>query len=149
MSVLSKRELSRLIPHTGSMCLLESVERWDALSIRCLARSHLDRANPLRSHGRLDVIAGLEYAAQTMAVHVGLLRSDASLRPAVGYLGAVRELELSAQRIDDLAGALQIDARQLFADGARFVYAFSLSSSGEDLVRGRASIFLEYGNVNP
>jgi predicted hotdog family 3-hydroxylacyl-ACP dehydratase len=59
------------------MCLLESVEAWDDVTIRCLASTHRDQRNPLRFHGRLTASAGLEYAAQAMGAHVGLVDGPA------------------------------------------------------------------------
>ena len=73
MPILSKAALCRLIPHQGTMCLLDTVERWDDTSITCTTASHRDATNPLRRDNQLEAICGLEYAAQAMAVHVGIL----------------------------------------------------------------------------
>ncbi|MEK6297982.1 MAG: hydroxymyristoyl-ACP dehydratase, partial [Paraburkholderia tropica] len=49
---LDRAWIAAHIPHSGAMCLLDSVEAWDDAQIRCLATSHLDTHNPLRANGR-------------------------------------------------------------------------------------------------
>jgi len=46
--LIGKDELCGLIPHAGSMCLLESVLGWDAREIRCSATSLLARESGTR-----------------------------------------------------------------------------------------------------
>ena len=145
MPVLLKHELDRMLPHAGDMCLLDSVQCWDDASIRCSARSHHDRRNPLRNAGRLDAICGLEYAAQAMAVHAGLVRAPEEAKPVIGYLGGVRDLELSVERLDDIAQDLEIEATRLLGDRSGLLYAFRVVGGGKVLLRGRASIFFRYG----
>ncbi len=144
MPILSKTALCRLIPHHGTMCLLDTVERWDDTSIRCTTASHRDATNPLRRDNQLEAICGLEYAAQAMAVHVGLLQQGKEYRPAVGYLGAVKNLMLRTARLDNVAGALTVQATRLAGEGGRFIYAFRVSAERQELLDGRASIFLKF-----
>ena len=87
MPPLTKEELSTFLPHAGAMRLIDLVESWDAMTIRCRTRSHRDVANPLRQGGRLDAVTGLEYAAQAMGVHVGLLNRERSTDGLIGYVG--------------------------------------------------------------
>jgi predicted hotdog family 3-hydroxylacyl-ACP dehydratase len=145
MPVLLKQELDHLLPHEGDMCLLDAVRSWDADGIRCSARSHRDRTNPLRHAGHLDAICGLEYAAQAMAVHAGLVRAAEEARPIVGYLGGVRALELGVQRLDDIAQDLEIEATRLLGDRSGVMYAFRVMAGEKVLMSGRASIFFRYG----
>jgi len=65
--------ISRQIPHQGTMVLLQQVLDWGVDSIRCLADSHRAPDNPLRAHGRLGIACGIEYAAQSMALHADAL----------------------------------------------------------------------------
>ena len=126
------------------MCLLNTVERWDDTSVLCTTTSHRDATNPLRRDNRLEVICGLEYAAQAMAVHVGLLQQGKERRLAVGYLGAVKNLTLRAARLDDVTGDLTVQATRLVGEGASFIYAFQVTVERQELLEGRASIFLKY-----
>jgi len=149
MPVLSKHELNRLLPHAGDMCLLDSVRDWDVTGIRCSVRSHHDRRNPLRKAGRLDTICGLEFAAQAMAVHAGLVRAPEEPRPVIGYLGGVRDLELGTRRLDDIAQDLEIEATRLLGDRSGVIYAFRVTAGGNVLMSGRASIFFRYRVEHP
>ena len=141
---IGKAALCQLIPHHGTMCLLDTVERWDETSILCTTASHRDATNPLRRDNRLEAICGLEYAAQAMAVHVGLLQQGKDRRLAVGYLGAVKKLILQATRLDDVKGDLTVQATRLVGEVDCFIYAFRVSAQRQELQEGRASIFLKY-----
>ena len=141
---IGKAALCQLIPHHGTMCLLDTVERWDETSILCTTVSHRDATNPLRRDNRLEAICGLEYAAQAMAVHVGLLQQGKDRRLAVGYLGAVKKLILQATRLDDVKGNLTVLATRLVGEVDCFIYAFRVSAERQELLEGRASIFLKY-----
>lgn len=144
MPIMSKADISRLIPHQGAMCLLDAIEQWDETSIICKTASHRDAANPLRRGNQLEAICGLEYAAQTMAVHVGLLEQDRKQKMVVGYLGAVKDLMLRASRLDDVQGDLTIQATRLIGQGSSFIYTFRVSAGRQELLDGRASIFLKH-----
>ena len=144
MLTVDKATLCRLIPHQGAMCLLDRVERWDRASILCMTSSHQDKANPLRRDNRLEAICGLEYAAQAMAVHVGLLEQGNQRRLAVGYLGAVKHLMLRAARLDNVTGTLTVQATRLVGEMSSFIYAFRVTADRQSLLEGRASIFLKY-----
>ncbi len=149
MPIISKADLSRLIPHQGIMCLLDAVELWDQVSITCRTASHRDATNPLRRDDQLEAICGLEYAAQAMGVHVGLLEQGRKRRNAVGYLGAVRNLTLRASRLDDVKRDLTIHATRLAGQIDGFIYTFRVSACGQELLDGRASIFLKYLDQQP
>jgi predicted hotdog family 3-hydroxylacyl-ACP dehydratase len=144
MLILSKAALCRLIPHHGTMCLLDAVEQWDDTSILCTTASHHDATNPLRRDNQLEAICGLEYAAQAMAVHVGLLEQGKERRLAVGYLGAVKNLMLRAARLDDVKEDLTVQATRLVGEVDCFIYTFRVSAEQQELLDGRASIFLKY-----
>jgi predicted hotdog family 3-hydroxylacyl-ACP dehydratase len=144
MLTLNKAALCRLIPHHGAMCLLDTVERWDDTGILCMTGSHRDPTNPLLRDNQLEAICGLEYAAQAMAVHVGLLEQRKQRRLAVGYLGAVKGLTLRTVRLDDVKGDLTVQATRLVGEVGSFIYAFQLSVERQELLDGRASIFLKY-----
>lgn len=144
MPIISKDALCRLIPHHGTMCLLDAVEQWDDTNILCATSSHRDVTNPLRRDNQLEAICGVEYAAQAMAVHVGLLRQKQEHRLTVGYLGAVKNLTLLAARLDDVKEDLTVQATRLVGEVDCFIYTFRVSAERQELLNGRASIFLKY-----
>jgi predicted hotdog family 3-hydroxylacyl-ACP dehydratase len=134
-----KEDIAKLVPHAGRMCLLEEVLAWDENSIRCRATSHRDPANPLRSDGRLAAIAGVEYAAQAVAVHGGLSGDNSSMG---GYLAALRDIICSVARLDTESADLVVSATRVAAEGGRLLYDFRLEGGNRELLKGRLSVVL-------
>ena len=143
MSALTKDEIGRLLPHSGSMCLLDSVDGWDELSIRCRAVTHRERTHPLRSRGQLPVSAGLEYAAQAMGVHAGLLDRGSRTEGRIGYVGSVRDITFAVDRLDDTASDLIVEATRLAEGDQSYMYRFTVSLGDRTVIEGRASIFIK------
>src|SRR5512135_3266505 len=140
--MLDRNWIGAHIPHQGSMCLLDAVVEWSDAAIACRATNHTDSANPLRAAGRLGSAAGIEYAAQAMAVHGALIAGDAA-PPRQGYLTSVRSVTLGVDRLDDLPGALEVRAERLSGDGNHILYQFSVAHAGRCLLEGRAAVVLD------
>ncbi|CAN7402958.1 hydroxymyristoyl-ACP dehydratase [Variovorax paradoxus] len=139
---LDRAGIAKRIPHSGSMCLLDRLERWDAESIHCSTRTHAQPDNPLRTTGGLLAPNAIEYAAQAMALHGGLLAAEGS-SPSAGFLASARSVRLSVARLDDIDGALQVQARRLSGDTHQILYEFAVSDSGARvLAEGRAVVVL-------
>ncbi|MEO7937297.1 MAG: hydroxymyristoyl-ACP dehydratase [Burkholderiaceae bacterium] len=130
------------IPHQGSMCLLNAVLEWNAQWVVCDAIGHVTPDHPLRAHGRLGAAAGVEYAAQAMAVH-GVLLAAMPAGPTQGYLTSVRGLSLHVERLDDLPGPIRVRAERLSGDARVVLYRFDLAHAGVSLMDGRASVVLD------
>jgi predicted hotdog family 3-hydroxylacyl-ACP dehydratase len=139
--MLGGDEIAALIPHAGTMCLLDAVIRWDESSIACRSARHRDPGNPMRRDGRLAAVCGVEFAAQAMALH-GALSGNVSGRPRAGLLASIRDLVCRQTRLDLLAGDLVIEAERLMGDDARVIYRFSLRSADGDVLSGRAAVVL-------
>jgi predicted hotdog family 3-hydroxylacyl-ACP dehydratase len=139
---IPKSELCQLIPHTDSMCLLHEVRAWDANHIACIAINHHDPANPLRHNDQLPAHCAIEYAAQAMAVHGGLVAQDKS-KPKIGFLGSVRDVKLFIERLDDILAPLEIEATKQLADENHSLYELRVSAAGRELMTGRAAVFLQ------
>ena len=147
------------IPHRGRMCLLDEVLAWDAHHVRCSTGTHRAPDNPLRSHDRLGIASGIEYAAQAMALH-GALQSalqralqgaptsaalGANTRAAsqVGLLASVRDVRLHVLRLDDIEADLLCEVTHLAGDDFTALYEFSLRDKDKALLVGRASVVLD------
>lgn len=131
------------IPHSGTMCLLERLESWDAEAIHCSTRTHLQSGNPLRTDGGLLAPNVIEYAAQAMALHGGLLVAEEGAPPSAGFLASARNVRLAVARLDEVAGALQVRARRLSGDANQVLYEFSLTDAhGAAVADGRAVVVL-------
>lgn len=148
---LDKAALCALIPHAGSMCLLDEVVDWDDENIRCRSASHRLADHPLRrADGTLGASHLLEYAAQAAAVHGGLLATAENAVPTPGYLVATRRLQLHVERIDSVPGNLEVAAQRLFAGPGGWVYEFAVAHAGTELARGQFTIaHLEAGRGEP
>ena len=134
---INKAEIRTLIPHSGAMCLLDSVTEWDDRSIVCISDMHRDPANPLRRDGRLSALHAFEYGAQAAAVHGGLRARAAGVTAQPGYLAALRDAHLYVLRLDDVASPLQVCANRLFGDAANTVYECRVSVDDVLLASGR------------
>ncbi|HZX79137.1 phosphotransferase [Lysobacter sp.] len=138
--MLSRERILALVPHQGAMCLWDEVLAWDAQGVRLRAYNHRDPAHPLRHRGRLHAVHLCEYGAQAMAVHGGLLAEGAGAGVKPGMLVALRGVELHVDRIDDLPGALEVEARCLMADATSSQYRFLITHQGDVLAQGRAAV---------
>ena len=135
--MLGRDAIAARIPHTGRMVLLDRVLEWDAQSISCGTRSHLDAHNPLRDPGGLPVWAGVEYAAQAAAVHGTLLAGAA---PRRGYLALARDVRPHCERLDSIEGELVVRVALVHADPAGAIYDFELTCATRVLLTGRATL---------
>jgi predicted hotdog family 3-hydroxylacyl-ACP dehydratase len=139
---IDNAEIRTLIPHAGTMCLLDSVLDWDDESIVCITNTHRDEANPLRRDGRLSALHALEYGAQAAAIHGGLRARAAGATAPACYLAALRDAHLHVDRLDDLASPLEVCARRLFGDAGNTVYQCAISAGGISVAEGRVAIML-------
>lgn len=142
--MLTRAAIAARIPHQGDMCLLDAVIAWDAAAIHCTASSHRRADNPLRAGERLGVAAGIEYAAQAMALHGSLLAAGGQ-PPRQGYLASVRSVRFHILRLDDQRADLLVEAERLSGDGKHVLYRFNVSAAGQPLVDGRAAVILDAG----
>lgn len=133
------------LPHAGGMCLLEQVLDWDEHSILCVTSSHQSPTNPLRWHGCLSAVHGVEYAAQASAVH-GVLTAALDGGPVL-LLGAVRDLELTISRLDQVTTPLRVAARLEVRLGVNVIYRFELTADGRRCARGRITLMQGAGGV--
>lgn len=130
------------VPHSGSMCLLHSLQAWSSEHIECSAISHRDPHNPLRTKGQLRAVNAIEYAAQAMALHGGLC-APAGAEPSAGFLASVRSVHCHLPRLDHVEGALRVVATRVAGDSSQALYQFQLhDEQGRTLVEGRATVVL-------
>ena len=140
--VLDRAGIVSRIPHSGTMCLLDSVLAWSASEIRCRIVNHADRSHPLRTASGLLAPCAIEYAAQAMALH-GALCSPAGALPARGVLASARGVRLHVARLDNATGPLEVCAVLVAGDPDQALYRFGLSDAqGRLLVDGRAAVVL-------
>ncbi len=146
---LDRQWIEARIPHSGRMCLLEEVLSWDFAQARCRTMSHRLADNPLRSHERLAAVCGIEYAAQTMAVHGALIAESSGTPAPPGFLASVRAVQLYVARLDDVREALISEARRIAGDDRTMMYEFSVAAGRRTLLSGRAAIAFEVRPLSP
>ena len=132
--------IQKHIPHRDGMCLLEEVLSWNATQTKCRSTTHRSPTNPLRAHGQLGAVCGIEYAAQTMAVHGALVASATGTTAPSGFLASVRGVRLNVDRLDSVEGDLVTFVERVVGDDNSALYEFSVSADEVLLVSGRAAI---------
>lgn len=138
--MIDKSAWQHLIPHQGTMCLLDTVVSWNDDFIAMTTSSHHRADNPLRSDGQLRSVHLCEYGAQAMAVHGGLLAQRAGEIARPGLLVSLRAVKLHVPRIDDFPGLLEVRAEKLLAGEESWQYAFRVEHEGRLLAEGRAAV---------
>lgn len=133
-------QIASLVPHAGSMCLLDRVVDWDEDSVRVATRTHRDPRNPLARGGRLHAIHLCEYGAQAMAVHGGLVAHSRGARAQAGLLVLLRDVELRCDFVETLDGELEVEARRVHATSTSWQYDFRVVYAGGTLIQGRAVV---------
>ncbi len=130
------------IPHAGSMCLLDRLQRWDEETVSCSASGHRAASHPLRSASGLLAPCAVEYAAQAMALHGALLAPSAE-QPQGGYIAALRDVHFGVDTLHDVDGDLQVHAQRLAGDANLVSYRFRVEAEdGRMLAEGRATVLL-------
>jgi predicted hotdog family 3-hydroxylacyl-ACP dehydratase len=137
--MLSRDRIQHLLPHSGTMFLLDEVVSWDAASIECRTRSHRAADHPLAQDGRVGVACGLEYCLQAMALH-GALTADAPQPP--GFLARIADARFSVAYLDELGAELSVQANLIQSLPRGLSYSFTLLSAGRLAIEGRATVAL-------
>lgn len=142
MPRIDRAAILALIPHQGTMCLLDEVREWDAERIACLTHSHQRLDNPLRSNGMLRAVHLCEYGAQAMAVHGGLRAREHGAIAKPGLLVSLRAVQIHVARIDDLTDTLVVEGDKLLDNGTSWQYQFRVLHRDALLAEGRAAVMM-------
>jgi predicted hotdog family 3-hydroxylacyl-ACP dehydratase len=137
--MLSRQEIQHLLPHSGTMFLLDEVVSWDAARIECRSRSHCVADHPLAHDGRIGVACGVEYCLQAMALH-GALTASAPQPP--GFLARIGAARFFVSYLDELGAELSAQATLIQALPRGLNYSFTLSGAGRLAIEGSATVAL-------
>ncbi|SHM49139.1 hydroxymyristoyl-ACP dehydratase [Rhizobacter sp. OV335] len=137
--------IAALIPHAGSMCLLDGLLAWDAQAIRCRATGHRAADHPLRTASGLLATAAIEYAAQAMALHGALLAQSTGAPASPGFLASARGVHCHRLHLHELAGDLEVVAERVAGDAHQLLYTFRVQHAGAPVADGRAAVVLNPG----
>jgi predicted hotdog family 3-hydroxylacyl-ACP dehydratase len=140
MNVIGREQILMMVPHAGTMCLLDGVLHWDAVSMRCFSRRFQQPDNPMRrGDGTLGTACGIEVAAQAMAVHGRLLTRTCG-SSTQGYLASVRDVWFAVHCFDLASDELLIDVERIGGDALGATYRFTVTSGAVELLGGRATV---------
>ena len=135
--MLNRQQIQSRVPHADAMCLLDSVQHWDAASIDCRAAAP-DAQHPLAGTQGVSAVVAVEYAAQAAAVHGALL--DGTEMPRQGMLVTLRDVELSARLVDVAGRGLSVRAELLSRVPAACMYRFEVGNEQGCLARGQLMV---------
>ena len=140
--MLKRGEIEDLLPHGRGMVMLDTVLSCDDTSIICEIRNHQMPSHPLRVDGRLSALVGVEYAAQSMALHEALTRNSGGATARPGRLVGLRRVKVLAETLDEHEGELIVTANLLVGQGDVARYAFEISHDDAPILQGQALLLL-------
>ena len=130
MKPLLQNEFKHLVPHADDMLLIDQVLSWDLQQITTYSLSHQNLNHPLRLNGKLSAIHLIEYGAQSMAVHCGLLTGH--LQP--GFLAAVRSARFYIDDLESIKDSLVIQATAQLQMAKAAAYQFQVLDTHNHLL---------------
>ncbi|MBL4762124.1 MAG: hypothetical protein JKY93_05425 [Gammaproteobacteria bacterium] len=135
---MNKQEICSRLPHSGAMCLIDSIVSYDDTCLKCVSYNHHHLNNPLRTAEGLSCIAGIEYAAQAMALHRSFLRPVGIVEN--GYLGALRNIKVHQQWLDKEDADLMTEVSLIGSSDKGAIYSFLLLIKDIEIISGRITI---------
>jgi len=136
---IDRTRIQQLVPHAGSMCLLDAVTEWSDAAIACTSALP-GPDHPLARDRRVPAIIATEYAAQATAVHGALL--EGSDQPRAGMLATLVDVQLAGAFIPEDGGTLSIRAELLGRSPAGCMYRFEVGTARTLIASGRLTVVL-------
>lgn len=132
--------IGELMPHAGPMRLLTRVVGHSPAETRCAVEARAS-ALFLDARGELPAFVALEWMAQCVAAHGGLVALAAGRRPPNGVLVGARQLSLARAAFAPDA-LCTVGARFLGASGPLVSFACEVEERGEVVASGVISVAL-------
>jgi predicted hotdog family 3-hydroxylacyl-ACP dehydratase len=139
---IGRAEISSLIPHSGAMCLIDTVVMWDETTITCVTDSHRAPDNPLLRHNRLATLHAFEYGAQAAAIHGGLIAQTSGSAVPYALLATIRKAQMFTQWLDTEMKSLTVFATHVFGDSAGTIYDCHVAVDDRLLASARLTMML-------
>lgn len=133
-------DLGELMPHASSMRLLSRVIGHSP-ELTCCELEVAASALFLDEAGAVPAWVALEWMAQCIAAHGGLVALAAGRKPPNGVLVGARYLALTSATFD-CADKLLVSARFLGASGGLVSFACEVEARGEVVASGALSVFV-------
>lgn len=135
----SPRDIESVVPHRGTLLLVDRVLDWDEESIRTELRVRHD--DPFGTDEGIPAWVGLEYMAQTIAAWAGCRARAAGRAPRIGFLLGTRRYECAVAHF--AAGStLQVEARcEMLGDNGLGMFACRLLDGDQEIAVANVSVF--------
>lgn len=137
---LTRSTIESLIPHAAGMCLHDEVLSWDNDAIHCRSTGHRNAEHVLRKQGKLSSVHLIEFGAQAMAIHGGLMAAQTNDSARPGFLATVRRADLDVEWLDDIDAPLDVVANRIAGSDAGWTYDFKVTAADQPLASGRVSV---------
>lgn len=138
--------IGELLPHRSRAVLLSRVLAHDATSTTCAVAG--DAGQLYRdADGFVPAYVGLEYMAQAVAAHGGLLDREAGREARPGFFLGSRRLSFSVERFEP-GRELVVTARHLRGTGSMLAFDCAIRAAGDDagpaeaMVSGILTVYL-------
>ncbi len=133
---LSQADFKHLVPHSGTMLLIDRVESWTQTDIISVSKSHQNPDHPLRFNGSLSSLHLIEYGAQTIAIHCGLLMRENKM----GVLAAVKNAHFYVNTLDALHHELLIQGIEKHQSSQGAVYQLNITANNTLLLSAQITV---------
>lgn len=118
-----------VVPHKGRLSLLRNVIAHSSSETVCDVA--IDAGSLFHRNGGVRSWVALEYMAQAVAAHAGMIARQAGEKPRVGFLLGARRLELTVPYFKD-GIILHVRAKHLWGEGNLFSFHCDVSLAGSD-----------------
>lgn len=117
------------IPHAGDMRLWEKVLSFNETDLTCSTQTHLYENNPLKVKGVLSSVNLIEYGAQAIAIHGGLLahsQTESDTSADMGYIASIKKVTFFEEHLPART-EINVFAEQIMADDSAKLYQFKIT----------------------
>lgn len=132
-------DIEQVIPHRGTMLLVDRVVRWDAETVAVELTVPAD--GPFHVEGGVPAYMGVEYMAQAVACWAGCQARERSLPPPLGFLLGSRRYESSVPLFRS-GQLLRVEARrEILGENGLGVFACRILAADRELATANVSVF--------
>ena len=111
--------VEKVVPHRAPMCLLRYVLKHDADSTTCDVL--IGPSSLFLEKGRVDAWVGLEYMAQAVAAHVGMVARKSGKVPQIGFWLGTRRANFFTDGFRT-GQTLRVTVRPVWGEGRLFCF---------------------------
>ena len=131
--------IADIVPHAGTMCLLDKAIDGDAESLNCEVT--IAEGGLFFTNGGVDGWVGIEYMAQAVAAWAGWRARLRGETPKIGFLLGSRRYECSRPRFA-LGDNLQVRVhRQFHADNGIGQFDCQITIAGQTVAQATLTVF--------